>query len=134
MTADVKQFRPKSSANKVLLVDDDPIQLRTREAILRNAGLDVAIATRAAAALSILKECTPYSFGAVITDHMMPDLSGVEFVRRLRENDSVIPIVVLSGLPDAADEYEGLNVVFRQKPCPPRELIDVVKRFLDRAA
>jgi len=30
-------------------------------------------------------------------------------------------------MPEAEKEYEGLNVVFRQKPCPPPELIELVK-------
>jgi hypothetical protein len=30
-----------------------------------------------------------------------------------------MPVIVLSGLPDAEEEYEGLNVAFRMKPLPP---------------
>lgn len=117
----------------MLLVEDDPIQLRTREAILRGAGLEVCIATSARSALALVR-AEAHDFGAIITDHLMPDLSGAEFVRQLRAMNHGIPVIVLSGLPDAQQEYEGLDATFRQKPCPPAELIRLVRRFVDKAA
>ena len=50
-----------------------------------------------------------------------------EFVRLVREVNPTVPVIVISGLPEAENEYEGLNVVFRQKPCPPPELIQLVQ-------
>jgi hypothetical protein len=38
---------------------------------------------------------------------------------------------VLSGMTDAEEEYEGLNVAFRQKPQPPGELIELVSKALN---
>ena len=43
-------------------------------------------------------------------------------------------MVVLSGMPEAFAEYEGLDVAFRAKPFPPTELIELVRRSLDKAA
>lgn len=120
---------------KVILVDDDAVQLRTREAVLRGAGFEVVIATTAESALAILKvEAAAGTLGAVITDHIMPQVSGVEFVRLVRELDANLPVIVVSGLAEAQDEYRSLNVVFRQKPCPPAELISLVRRSVDEAA
>ena len=69
--------------------------------------------------------------GLVMTDHVMPDGSGSDLVRAIRgENDS-LPIVVLSGLPEAIAEYGGLGVIFRAKPFPPAELIELVRKALD---
>ena len=113
--------------SQVLLVDDNPVQLQVREMILRKAGFMVSIATSAESALALLRSATQH-FGLVITDHIMPGISGVEFVRRLRTNDDKMPVIVLSGLPDAESEYEGLNVAFRLKPLPPPELIDLVRQ------
>jgi DNA-binding NtrC family response regulator len=116
---------------KVLLVDDDPIQLRIREAVLRGAGLEVCVATRATAALAMLRaDLDGHGIGVVITDHLMPDLRGTDFVRELRTIAPEMPVVVVSGLPEAASEYEGLDIAFRQKPCPPPELISIVKASL----
>lgn len=120
---------------KVILVDDNAVQLRTRESVLRGAGFEVVIATTAESALAILKaEVAAGTLGAVITDHIMPQVGGVEFVRQLRQIDANVPVIVVSGLADAQDEYRGLNVSFRQKPCPPAELISLVQRSFNEAA
>lgn len=113
--------------SQVLLVDDSPIQLDIRETILRNAGFRVAIATSAESALVLLRTASQH-VGVVVTDHIMPGTSGVEFVRRLRASDEQMPVIVLSGLPDAELEYEGLDVAFRMKPLPPAELIELVRQ------
>jgi CheY-like chemotaxis protein len=119
--------------SQVLLVDDNPVQLQVREAILRNAGFRVSIATSAEIALALLRMASQH-FGLVITDHIMPGTGGTEFVRRLRESGETLPVVVLSGLPDAEEEYAGLDVVFRLKPLPPPELIELVQRAIKNAA
>lgn len=121
---------------RVLLIDDSPLQLRVREAVLRDAGLQVVIATSGESALALLR--TPNvgeSVGVVVTDHMMPGLGGPEFVRRLRSSKAGMPVIVITGLPDAEPEYEGLNVIVRQKPFPPPKLIALVRDALrERAA
>jgi DNA-binding response OmpR family regulator len=124
---------PESVVSQVLLVDDSPIQLQIRETILRNAGFRVAIATSAESALALLRTASQH-VGMVVTDHIMPGTSGDEFVRRLRAANSTVPVLVLSGLPDAEQEYEGLNVTFRLKPLPPPELINLVRQRLKSAA
>lgn len=118
--------------SEVLLVDDNPLQLRVREAVLRNAGFRVSVATTAASALGMLRASAD-RIGVVVTDHVMPDCSGSELVRAIRSENAWLPIVVLSGLPEALPEYEGLNVAFRAKPLPPTELIELVRKSLGQA-
>jgi DNA-binding response OmpR family regulator len=112
--------------NQVLLVDDDPLQLRVREAVLRNAGFHVSVATTAESALATLRAIRD-RIGVVVTDHLMPGCSGSDLVRHIRAENDWIPVIVLSGLPEADTEYEGLEVVFRAKPLPPPELIELVR-------
>ena len=112
--------------NQVLLIDDNPIQLRVRETILRGAGFQVSIATTAEGALAVLRTAAN-KFGVIVTDHVLPGASGAEFVRELRSVDPTTPVIVVSGMPDVAEEYEGLNAVVRQKPLPPQELISLVR-------
>jgi DNA-binding response OmpR family regulator len=92
----------------------------------------VFVATTAASALSMLRALTD-RIGVVVTDHVMPDGSGSELVRAIRSENSWLPIVVLSGLPEAIPEYDGLGVIFRAKPLPPTELIELVRESLDQA-
>lgn len=117
----------------VLLVDDNPVQVATRQLVLSQAGVQVQVATSAASALALLR--TPAAgtrVKAVVTDHIMPEASGAEFVRMLREVNVEVPVIVVTGLAEAEDEYVGLNVQFRQKPCPPAELISLVRAALNR--
>jgi CheY-like chemotaxis protein len=87
----------------------------------------VVIAESGAAALARFDSGEP--FGMVITDHCMPEMGGPELVKRLREQ-SALPILVLSGLPEAELEYQGMDVLFRLKPIQPQELIDLSRTML----
>ena len=118
--------------NQVLLVDDNPLQLSVREAVLRNAGFQVSVATSADSALATLRVIRD-RIGVIVTDHLMPGGGGPQLVRRVRAENDWIPVIVLSGLPDAISEYEGLEVVFRTKPLPPPELIELVRASLAEA-
>jgi DNA-binding response OmpR family regulator len=118
--------------NQVLLVDDNPVQLSVREAVLRKAGFQVSIATTAESALATLRTLGD-RIGVIVTDHLMPGRGGPELVRRIRAENDWIAVIVLSGLPDANSEYEGLEVVFRVKPLPPPELIELVRSSLAQA-
>jgi len=116
--------------SQVLLIDDNALQLSVRETVLRNAGFSVCVATTAESALASLR-ILGERISLVITDHIMPGCNGTEFVRRLRKENHWVPVIVLSGLPEAESEYEGLDVVFRQKPVPPLELIALVRANLE---
>jgi DNA-binding NtrC family response regulator len=117
----------------VLLVDDNPIQLSARQMVLNQAGLEVQVATSAESALALLRSLSnAENIGAVVTDHIMPQATGSQFVRLLRDVNPQVPVIVISGMPEAQQEYEGLNVIFRQKPCPPTELIGLVQNAVSR--
>lgn len=116
----------------ILLVDDNAVQAATRKAILERSGQKVAVASDANEALSLLEHSGLLQLlGLVITDHLMPGMNGPEFVSELRESLPSLRILVLSGLPDAEEEYDGLGVVFRCKPFPPGELIALTRELLD---
>ena len=117
---------------RVLLIDDDPVQLRVREAVLRDASLLVDVATTAESALALLRSSPGTSIGTIVTDHIMPGTSGATFVHQIRGLRPGIPIIVISGMAEAEDDYEGLDVTFRTKPCPPAELINLVRENLGR--
>jgi CheY-like chemotaxis protein len=116
---------------RILLVDDNHIQSATRRAILEGCGREVCIALQGQQALEIMNEGdTSTPIGLVITDHLMPVMSGPEFVAELRRRGYTIPVLVLSGLPDAESAYGGLDVIFRPKPFDPDSLIQLVRDLL----
>ena len=118
---------------QVLLIDDNPLQLTVREAVLRDAGFQVSVATTADSALATLRGL-PDRIGVVVTDHIMPGCTGSELLQQIRMLNIWLPVVVLSGLPEAESEYQDLNVVFRSKPFPPSELIELVRSSLEHPA
>jgi CheY-like chemotaxis protein len=116
---------------RILLVDDSPIQAETRRAVLSSFGALVTVATSASEALGLLEDASMLaSLGLLVTDHLMPGMNGPELVKRVRTLLPGLPILVLSGLPDAEIEYEGHAVLFRLKPFPPGELIRLARHML----
>jgi CheY-like chemotaxis protein len=118
----------------ILLVDDNAIQAATRKAILSRLGRSVMVASDGAQALELLRGAdAAHPVGLVITDHLMPGMNGPEFVAELRTEHPQLPVLVLSGMEDAAEAYEDLDVVFRMKPLPPDELLHLVRTLLSEA-
>jgi CheY-like chemotaxis protein len=116
---------------EVLVIDDSPTQLSVREAVLRGAGFNIHSVTSAEQALEALKDAKFSSrLELILTDHILPGASGSAFVRELRQSNSDIPIVVITGFDEAESEYEGLNVIFLRKPCPPEALISRIRQAL----
>jgi CheY-like chemotaxis protein len=118
-------------SGQILLVDDNHIQSTTRRAILESAGHEVDIAPDGQSALDLLSS-TDMDVRLIISDHLMPVMSGHEFVAELRKRGYAIPVVVLSGFPDAEPEYEGLNVIFRLKPLDPDHLLRLTNELMGR--
>jgi CheY-like chemotaxis protein len=121
---------PRMTAT-ILLIDDNAVQAATRQTILKRAGYFVIAALNPARALEQVQkgEC-PDEIRLVITDHMMPGMSGADFVRALRKTHPALPVMVISGLEEAEAEYEGMNVTFRLKPLLPDELLANVQGLL----
>jgi DNA-binding response OmpR family regulator len=115
----------------VLLIDDNAVQAATRQTILRRAGYFVVAVLNPRRALDQLKNGEfPVEIGLIITDHLMPEMSGAEFVQELRSTHATLPVMVISGLEEAEMEYAGLNVMFRLKPLLPDKLLASVESLL----
>jgi CheY-like chemotaxis protein len=108
----------------LLLVDDNPVQSFGRRAILGQLFREIVAASSAREAIHLL-QCSESAerFSLVVTDHLMPGMNGPAFVRALRKVASTLPVIVLSGMPDVQEEYDGLSVVYRQKPLQPDKLL-----------
>lgn len=118
----------------ILLIDDNALQLCIRETVLRDAGFSVLTASTAAQALAFLSLSDDLRVDAIVTDHVMPGVRGSEFVQTMRAMQPHIPVIAISGLPEAESEYAGLNVTFLRKPCRPDELIRQLKNCLSVTA
>ena len=115
----------------LLLIDDNAVQAATRQTILKRAGHFVIAALNPARALEQIQAGEfPAEIQLVITDHLMPGMSGADFVRALRKTHPKLPVLVISGLPEAEEEYVGLDVAFRIKPVLPESLLETVRSLV----
>jgi CheY-like chemotaxis protein len=114
---------------QVLLIDDNPMQLHVRKAVLVDAGMSVSTAGTSGEALALLRPPCGMRFNIIVTDHMLPGESGAAFVRQLRQLEADVPVLAISGLPEAEGEYAELNVHFLPKPVPPEDLIRCVREL-----
>ncbi len=118
----------------VLLIDDNAIQAATRQTILKRAGYFVIPVLNAQRALEQLQNDEfPLQIDVVMTDHVMPGMTGAEFVTALRHTHPDLPVLVISGLEEAEQEYAGLHVSFRLKPLLPDDLLASVERLLKKS-
>jgi CheY-like chemotaxis protein len=113
----------------ILIVDDDPTITTLLKLSFELEGHVVVTASNGAEALEVARQIHP---AAMVVDVMMPQMDGLELVRRLRKNPLTtdIPIVCLSAkaLADDADEaMEAGADEYLTKPCDPEELIERVQ-------
>ena len=118
----------------VLVVEDDPAVRRVAIRGLTSCGYEVLSAGDGGEALEILRERSDVSM--VITDMVMPRMSGPELAARLRQEAPRLPILFLSGYAAAAaigrDDLRG-DEPFLQKPFTPADLASAVRSVLDAA-
>jgi DNA-binding response OmpR family regulator len=126
----LEQSNSRMTAN-ILLIDDNAVQAATRQTILKRAGYFVIAALKPERALEQIQSGDlAEEIRLVITDHLMPGMSGADFVRALRKTHATLPVLVISGLEEAEQEYAGLDVTFRMKPLLPDNLLETVKHLV----
>lgn len=122
-----------TSPNLVHVIDDDEAVRQSLAFLLRAARLDVRIYESAVAFLSALPTVTS---GCIITDVRMPDISGVDLLRRLKELELAIPIIVITGHGDVQLAVEAMKIGaadFIEKPFNDEVLLAAVTSALDRS-
>ena len=119
--------------SKVLLVEDEPGLQRVVGDRLRAEGYDVAIVGTGVDAIERIES---RAFGLVILDVMLPDLSGMEVCRQIREAGISVPILMLTALQDVEHRVEGLTGGaddYLGKPFAMLELLARIEALLRRA-
>lgn len=118
-------------ADRVLFVDDDPKILSAFQRVLRNR-VNIRTAAGPLAGLKAMKSDGP--FAVVVSDQQMPELPGIEFLRKVEEIDPHAVRIMLTGNADQKTATDAINQghVFRflNKPCTPERLGDVIDAAL----
>jgi two-component system, OmpR family, KDP operon response regulator KdpE len=122
-----------SSQALVLVADDEPRITRLVAMALTEEGFRVITAPNGGEALRVADEYRP---DVILLDIVMPDLDGIEVMRRLRESRSV-PVILLTAKGSTADKAKGLDLGaddYIAKPFHPDELVARVRSVLRRSA
>ncbi len=116
----------------ILVVDDEPQIVRLVRAYLEEAGFRVVTAPDGEQALYVARHERP---DLIILDILMPKMDGLEFTRRIRQEQNV-PIIMLTARVEETDRIVGLELGaddYVTKPFSPRELVARVRAVLRRA-
>ncbi|MCE3288463.1 MAG: response regulator [Caulobacter sp.] len=114
----------------VYVVDDDAAVRDALAFSLATADLDPRTFDSGAALLAAM----PLAPGCIVTDVRMPEMSGIDLVRRLRQLDCALPVVVITGHADVPLAIEAMKAgvaEFLEKPFDDDVLIGVVQRLLE---
>ncbi len=91
---------------RVLLVEDDPATVEGIEAMLKSESMVVDSTDLGEDGLEIAKL---YDYDIIILDLMLPDMDGMEVLRRLRDSRVQTPVLILSGLTESEHKVKGLG-------------------------
>ena len=110
----------------VLVVDDEPVLAELVSMALRYEGWEIQTAGDGATAISLAKENPP---DVVVLDGMLPDLSGLDVLRRLRERIPHLPLLLLTAKDSVEDRIAGLTAGGDDYVTKPFSLEEVVLRL-----
>ncbi len=119
-------LRPDGSALRVLVVDDEQSLTELLSMALRYEGWEVRTATGGLAAVRAAEEFRP---DAVVLDVMMPDIDGLEVLRRLRSTGDDVPVLFLTARDAVEDRVAGLTAGGDDYVTKPFSLEEVVARL-----
>jgi two-component system alkaline phosphatase synthesis response regulator PhoP len=120
-------------SQKILVVDDEQSIVTLLQFNLEQAGFKVISALDGKEALELSKKEKP---DLMILDLMLPEISGLDVCKELRQNRISLPILMLTAKDDELDKILGLELGaddYLTKPFSPREVVARVKAILRRA-
>jgi PAS domain S-box-containing protein len=126
---------PRGRGERIMVVDDEAALVALTSEVLKRLGYEPLPYSDGKAALAGF-EAAPQRFDAVIADEVMPELTGTELARKLRERRADLPIVLVSGYigPIMTERAlaAGVDQILK-KPVQSRELAGALARILSDA-
>jgi two-component system response regulator FixJ len=118
----------------IYVIDDDDAVRQSLEFLLKTAGITARGFESAKAFLDILPQVTS---GCVITDVRMPEMTGIDLLRHIKQTGSDLPVIVITGHGDITLAVEAMKIGaadFLEKPFDDDQLIAAVRAALTRDA
>ncbi len=133
---DGRALPARDAGNRILVIDDDRAVARYLEAMLVRHGYVATVAHTSSEALERVM-ANPNAFDLVITDQLMPQITGLELARDIRDVRADLPVILCSGNPDAIDRtalaHTAIKAVFA-KPIESELLLAKVRGVLSEPA
>ncbi len=133
MSADHFRVTMKAPDAKILIVDDNKMNLKVVKGILKPYGIEPILVQSGMASIQCFDRMKP--FDIIFMDHMMPKMDGIEAMQKIREmeggKEAVIIALTANALSGAAEAYKdaGFND-FLAKPIEPVRLDEILKKYL----
>jgi DNA-binding NtrC family response regulator len=118
--------------SNILIIDDDKAMLDACQQILTRQGYKVELAASARQGLSLLDRL---SFDVILLDLVMPDLDGLETLKKIKSLDTDSEVIIISGygtIPSAVESIKAGAFHFLSKPFAPDDLRHLVARALEK--
>jgi PAS domain S-box-containing protein len=130
--AEEQPLVPAVGMERVLVVEDRAVVRQLARDVLEASGFEVSVAAGGAEALERIG--AEAAFDALVTDVVMPEMSGAELAQRLRAMRPDLPVVFMSGYTDdvlGSDELSLPATAFVRKPFANAELVGAVRGTID---
>ncbi|MGA9397096.1 MAG: response regulator transcription factor [Anaerolineaceae bacterium] len=117
----------------ILLVDDESAITDNLAPFLERSGITVTVAANGEQALKVIEDKTP---DLIVTDILMPVLDGRELLRRLRQKENWIPIIMLTQVGEPSERVMALEEGaddYLNKPFDPHELVARIRAVIRRS-
>jgi PAS domain S-box-containing protein len=125
---------PETGHGRILLVDDEQVQVETVKNVLERLGYTVTTATLGQEALGLFQR-DPEAYDLVITDQTMPHMTGLELAKNILRIRPGLPIVLTTGFSEIVDadaaRAAGIRR-FQMKPFSLREMAETVRSALKK--
>jgi DNA-binding response OmpR family regulator len=121
-----------STMERILVVEDDHAVQRALKRLFETEGFEIEISSDGKSALEAFRRTTP---SAIVLDLRLPQMSGRDVCREIKQQSPAIPIIVLSAASDVSDKVLLLELGaddYVTKPFSPRELLARVRAALRR--
>jgi len=131
-----EEAKPKETwkaVGNVLVVDDQENVRAVSQTMLERSGFEVEACDSAQAALEIIREHPDY-FSVIVTDHNMPEMTGLDLMKEMAKEKPDLPFILVSGyspdkMSDVMQEYNALKAVIK-KPIDSAELTKAVQNAI----
>jgi DNA-binding NtrC family response regulator len=117
----------------ILLVEDDPLQALVRKSILEKRFSVKRVADAADALCLIEQRAFSENLGLIISGHHSSGLGGPAFVAELQSRLPEVPVLVLGGVAESPDDYEGECVRFLTRPVATDQIVAAAGEMMLRS-